>query len=98
RRGAGRLEQDADVVLFVFRPDYYLTEAEAQSRGIRGGGELIVAKFRNGPTGLVYLHWDGANAAYRSAPPELVNRWRLAAEHERQLISKARYRRGDDDE
>ena len=98
-RESGSLEQDADVVLFLFRPEYYLTESEVQSRGIRGCGELIVAKFRNGPTGLVYLHWDGANAAYRNAPPELVERWRAAAELERKALSDARYRRrGDDDE
>jgi len=98
-RESGSLEQDADVVILLHRPEYYVPEEEARSKGIVGCGEAIVAKHRNGPVGSAYIWWDRDYAAYRNAPPELVNRWRLAAEHERQLISKARYRRrGDDDE
>ncbi|MGH7903292.1 MAG: replicative DNA helicase [Candidatus Dormibacteraceae bacterium] len=48
-RESGSIEQDADLVLFVFRPDYY----KADDRP--GIAELIVAKHRNGPTGMVEL-------------------------------------------
>lgn len=49
-RESGALEQDADVVLFIHRPDYYDRESEQQ-----GIAEIIVAKHRHGPTGSAEL-------------------------------------------
>ena len=51
-RESGAIEQDADVVLLLWRPGYYDHEAD------QGEAELIVAKQRNGPTGLVPLRWE----------------------------------------
>lgn len=51
-RESGAIENDADVVLLLFRPEYY-TESEAQRDELRGLTEIIVAKQRNGPTGVV---------------------------------------------
>jgi replicative DNA helicase len=48
-RESGSLEQDADVVLFIFRPEYYKPEEKP------GRAEIIIAKHRNGPTGMVEL-------------------------------------------
>lgn len=59
-RESGAIEQDADVVLFVHREEYYLTREEAEEKGLRGVAEIIVAKHRNGPTGEAKLHWEGA--------------------------------------
>ncbi len=59
-RESGAIEQDADVVLFVHREEYYHTQEEAEEKGLRGVGEIIVAKHRNGPTGTARLHWEGA--------------------------------------
>ncbi len=57
-RESGAIEQDADVVMFVHREEYYCaSKEEAQDAGVAGQGELIVAKQRNGPTGATKLAW-----------------------------------------
>jgi replicative DNA helicase len=56
-RESGAIEQDADVVMFVHREEYYLTREEAQERDLVGKADLLVAKQRNGPTGDVKLAW-----------------------------------------
>ena len=53
-RESGAIEQDADVVLFLYRDEYYNEESEKQNIG-----EVIIAKHRNGPTGTVELVWKG---------------------------------------
>ncbi len=52
-RESGAIEQDADVVMFIHREEYYNRDDEEA----RGKGEVIVAKQRNGPTGDVPLAW-----------------------------------------
>ena len=54
-RESGSLEQDADLVMFLYRPEYYVTPSEAQEKGLQGKAELIIGKQRNGPTGTVEL-------------------------------------------
>jgi replicative DNA helicase len=53
-RESGAIEQDADLVLLLHRPEYYEHD-EQRKKEIEGEAELIIAKHRNGPTGTVNL-------------------------------------------
>ncbi len=59
-RESGSLEQDADVVLFLFRPEIY----GEVSNDIKSDAEIIVAKNRNGPTRTAHLTWRGEFARF----------------------------------
>lgn len=56
-RESGAIEQDSDVVLFLFREEYYLEPKVVDDRGLKGVAEAIIAKQRNGRTGIVKLLW-----------------------------------------
>jgi replicative DNA helicase len=68
-RESGSIEQDADVVIFVYREEYYLREPAIEDtvkwaqwrdklNAVQDKAELIVAKHRHGQTGTVRLHFD----------------------------------------
>ena len=89
-RESGSIEQDADVVMFVYREEYYLTRSEPSRRadesdqrfnerheGWRqrceqtyGKAEVIVAKQRHGPTGIVRLAFEGQFTKFDNLPAD----------------------------
>ncbi len=76
-RESGSIEQDADVVLFIYRDDAYYSEEEWERRFPtrkypEGIANIFIAKHRNGPTGQVDLFFQKKNARfYTLASPEL---------------------------
>ena len=75
-RDSGSLEQDADIVIFIYRDEkYHPCTCDDYCRcGRRGAAELIVAKHRNGPTGTVEAVWLGETTQF-------VDKWRYGDEH-----------------
>lgn len=60
-RESGSIEQDADVVLFLYREDYYESNEENHNQAT-----CIIGKNRHGAVGEVPLHWDGAHTRFTS--------------------------------
>lgn len=58
-RDSGSIEQDADIVLFLYRNDYYRGADDVDEDFDKNSGECIVAKNRHGETRTVPLHWQG---------------------------------------
>ena len=58
-RESGAIEQDADMVLFVHRPEYYHIYQDAKGNDLRGRAQIIIAKHRKGATGDVLLDFKG---------------------------------------
>jgi replicative DNA helicase len=56
-RDSGAIEQDADVVLFIHRPEMYEGPVDKDGNSLEGKAEIIVGKHRNGPTGSLDLHF-----------------------------------------
>jgi replicative DNA helicase len=58
-RESGSIEQDADIVMFLYRPEYYKITVDEEGMPTQGTGEVIIAKHRNGSTGNVKLKFIG---------------------------------------
>ena len=65
-RESGSIEQDADVVMFLYRPEYYFGPVDNDGNSIEGKTELIIGKQRNGPTGVVNLFFNKAYTRFDS--------------------------------
>lgn len=63
-RESGAIEQDADIVCFIYRPEYYDIETFRDGEPAEGKGELIIAKHRNGSLADVRLRFEGAMARF----------------------------------
>ncbi|MCC6305970.1 MAG: replicative DNA helicase, partial [Rhodobacteraceae bacterium] len=88
-RESGSIEQDADVVMFVFREEYYrerekpseenldaTAKWQAAMQAVHGKAEVIIGKQRHGPIGTVELAFDGKLTRFSN----LVRNWQQGAE------------------
>jgi replicative DNA helicase len=81
-RESGSIDQDADVVMFVFREEYYLANKEPRAGTpeyekwqldmslVHGKAEVIIGKQRHGPTGTVDLHFDASVTRFGDLAPD----------------------------
>jgi len=81
-RESGSIEQDADVVLFVFREEYYLSNKEPRPGSeehlkwqtemalVHGKAEVIIGKQRHGPTGTVQLQFEASVTRFGDLSPD----------------------------
>src|SRR5690606_3046009 len=58
-RESGSIEQDADMVMFLYRPEYYNITADEEGNSLQGVGEVIIAKHRDGSLDTVRLKFIG---------------------------------------
>jgi len=68
-RESGAIEQDADLITFLYRPEYYFGPTDKDGNSLEGRAELIVAKQRNGATGVVNLMFFKEFTRFESYSP-----------------------------
>ena len=73
-RESGAIEQDADIVCFIHRPEYYRITEDERGNSLVGIAEIIVAKHRNGPTGIASMRFDNEYARFQNLDDYAVGR------------------------
>ena len=63
-RESGAIEQDADIVSFIYRPEYYQILEDEEGNSLKGIGEVIIAKHRNGALDTVKLRFTDKFAKF----------------------------------
>jgi replicative DNA helicase len=71
-RESGAIEQDADMVCFIYRPEFYMKHEEAEEKDLVGRSEVIIGKQRNGPIGTVHLTFIKQYARFENCADEPV--------------------------
>ncbi|MEO3406991.1 replicative DNA helicase [Mucilaginibacter sp. CAU 1740] len=71
-RESGAIEQDADMVLFLYRPEYYGLTEDEDGNPTQGVGEVIIAKHRNGETGTVRLKFVGKYVKFANLEEDMA--------------------------
>ena len=73
-RESGAIEQDADMVCFIHRPEYYKIFQDEKGNDLKGVAEIIIAKHRNGAVGDVRLRFRGELARFEN------DKWRRSTQ------------------
>ncbi|MDR1198592.1 MAG: replicative DNA helicase [Prevotellaceae bacterium] len=99
-RESGAIEQDADLVLFIHRPEYYGFKDGENNENLEGIAEIIIAKHRNGATADVRLRFIKEEARfaeiedYQLMPPQIYNETRKA--NLKKDVDASQFRKVDD--
>ena len=72
-RESGAIEQDADMVCFIHRPEYYKIYEDDKGRDLRGMAQIIIAKHRNGAVGEVLLRFKGEYTRFMNLEDEKIS-------------------------
>jgi replicative DNA helicase len=70
-RESGAIEQDADMVCFIHRPEYYKIFEDSQGNSLQGLADIIIAKHRNGSIGDVWLRFKGEFARFANIDDDM---------------------------
>ena len=73
-RESGAIEQDADMVMFLYRPEYYNINFDEEGMSTQGLAEVIIAKHRNGEIGTVKTRFIGKTTAFKDWEPPAANK------------------------
>ena len=93
-RESGAIEQDADMVLFVHRPEYYRIYQDEKGNDTRGKAQIIIAKHRKGATGDVLLTFKGEYTRFQN--PE--DGWDASSDGGGEIIGSRMNGGGDSDD
>ena len=74
-RESGAIEQDADMVVFLHRPDYYGLGVTEDGRDYRGKAEVIISKHRKGATGIVLTAFKGDYTRFENLEDTSLEDW-----------------------
>ncbi len=72
-RESGAIEQDADMVLFIHRPEYYKITEDMDGNSLLGIAEIIIAKHRNGATGDIRLRFKQHLARFQNLEDDILD-------------------------
>ncbi|MBR1712015.1 MAG: replicative DNA helicase [Alloprevotella sp.] len=89
-RESGAIEQDADIVVFIHRPEKYNLLQDSHGNDLRGKAEIILGKHRNGETGIVNLRFRGEFARFENLDDGLAP---LPGGEQQVIASKANKKR-----
>lgn len=82
-RESGAIEQDADMVMFIHRPEYYGIVTDENNRSQVGLANIIVAKHRNGATDTVPLHFKKTQVKFCDFEEEMPEKFRQSGMNEK---------------